>query len=185
MFEPIDFDPALVGLRPAGGGKLVYGADFEPSLETKAAVEALAAWEGVRHSPAESVGTMLGDMMVEMRAQFEIFQAIRKEAATKLASGDEAEQKIAKTDAKSASDALSLIVRTIEKLDSLQRSLARDREAAAEQVFDQSAYDAMLADIERRIDARATERMAVWLAERGLSADSATGPPAGTAAEGA
>lgn len=178
MIDPIDFDPALVGLWPTGGAAAAtYGAGVDPALE--AAVEAvwLETKAAAEPSAGEDLGALLNDMTVEMRRQFELFRTIRTEAELKLAGGDDAEQKVAKADVKAATDALSLIVRTIEKIDSLQRSLAHDRQAAAEQEFDQAAYERMLADIDRKIDARAEERMRAWLAERGIAAAGETGPP--------
>lgn len=188
MFDPIDFDPALAALWPVGGGVARLG---EPDaalteaagallLETKAA----AAPAPQPAAQAEELQRLLNDMTAEMRSQFEVFRAIRADAEARLATGDEAEAKLAKADLKSANDALSLIVRTIEKIDSLQRSLAHDREMAAEQEFDQADYEAMLADIDRKISDRAEERLRLWLADRGYAEDGSTGPPAVEARKG-
>lgn len=184
MTDPIDFDPALVGLWPSGhAGPAPYGTGADPEtdaavrtlwLETKAAAEP---------SPAEALQALLNDMTTELKQQFSLFQTIRADAQQKLASGDEGEQKTAKSDVKAAVDALSLITRTLEKIDSLQRSLARDLEAAAEQEFSEAVYEDMLASIDRKINERAEERMRAWLAGRADAEAGATGPP-GAAGEG-
>jgi hypothetical protein len=178
MFDPIDFDPALVAAWPPGRPG-VYGAEVAGDdagalalrLETKAAP-----------SPAEELYSLLNDMTAEMRLQFEAFRKIRQEADAQLAGDDEAGQKLAKADLKAANDALSLIVRTIEKIDSLQRSLAHDRETALERQFDEMAFQQLLADTERTIEARVAERLAAAGAERGATGPDAartlqTGPP--------
>ena len=177
MIDPIDFDPALVGPWPPGGAVPVSHGAADPELEAMVETLRLETKAAAEPSPAEDLTALLNDMTAEMRRQFEIFRAIRVEAEAKLSGGGEAEQKVAKADVKAATDALSLIVRTIEKIDSLQRSLAHDRQAAAEQEFDQDAYERMLADIDRKIDARAEERMRAWLAEREGAGAGETGPP--------
>jgi hypothetical protein len=179
MFDPIEFDPALAGAWPLmalAGGASVVAVPVETkaisgAIETKAVVEARAV---------EALQTLLNEMTTEMRRQFEVFRDIRIGAEALLSGGDEAAAKIAKADIKAATDALSLIVRTIEKIDSLQRSLADDRERSAEQGFDQAAYDDMLADIERRIERRAEERAAVLLERRLAELAGRVGPPDGT-----
>lgn len=181
MFDPITFDPAMVSpwplepaQRPPAGGigaAQAREAAERQLLETKAAAEP---------SPPETLQSLLNDMTTEMRLQFSAFQKIRVDAEAVLAaSPDEAAAKLAKADIKSANDALSLIVRTIEKIDSLQRSLADDRERAAERDFDQAAYDEILAGIERKIEARARELADVIIRDRNASGGDGdgTGPP--------
>lgn len=173
MFDPADFDPALVAAWPLPEAlpQLVRLAGEEGvAIETKAAKAPM---------PIEALQRLLSEMTEEMRRQFELFRRLRAEAEARLASEDEAEVKLAKADIKAATDALSLIVRTLEKIDGLQRSIAHDRQTALEQEFDASAYQAMLADIERKIEARARERFDAWCVELGAAADGATGPPDG------
>jgi hypothetical protein len=194
MFDPIDFDPALVSSWPvaprlpdARAAAVAAAAAQTILLETKAAEKPLPEKPlPEKPSPAEAAQDLLNQMTEEMRWQFEAFRTIRVEAEALLgASVDDAAIKLAKADIKSATDALSLIVRTLEKIDALQRSLADDRDRAAAQTFDQAAYDALLAGIERKIDARARERaeqlFADWRAAACRSgADGAgqgTGPP--------
>jgi len=159
MFDPIDFDPALAAAWPPGWPG-VYGAGAEAGDEIAAAVAALRLETKAVPSPAEEFHGLLNDMTTEMRLQFEAFRKIRQEAEAQLAGDDEAGQKLAKADLKAANDALSLIVRTIEKIDSLQRSLAHDRETALERQFDENAFRQLLDDTERTIQARVAERLA-------------------------
>ncbi|MBL0371058.1 hypothetical protein JJB09_03370 [Rhizobium sp. KVB221] len=179
MFNPIDFDPAMVSpwpVMPVHPQLDVRVADARAGaaanrilIETKAAAEP---------TQAEALQDLLNQMTVEMRLQFEAFRKIRIDAE-KLLEGpaDDSTVKIAKADIKSANDALSLIVRTLEKIDSLQRSLADDRERATEQNFDQAAYDELLAGIERKIEARARELASAMAGQRGGDAAAGRGPP--------
>jgi hypothetical protein len=76
---------------------------------------------------------LLNEMTAEMRDQFAAFRTLRKAAEIGASgSGDDAAAKLARADLKAATDAMSLIVRTLEKIDQLQRQFARDREQAAE-----------------------------------------------------
>jgi hypothetical protein len=180
MFDPIDFDPATVGLWPTALARLEpYGTGSDPGLdarvhavwlETKAAETALA-----QPSPADQAHQLLSEMMAEMRQQFETFRKIRVDAEIKLVAGDDGEVKLAKADIKSANDALSLIVRTIEKIDSLQRSLAHDREIALERDFDEAAYEQLLVAVRTRIAERAAELAREQRDE--IVAGGTTGPP--------
>ena len=96
-----------------------------------------------------------------------------------LLNAEEAEAKLAKADAKSAVDALSLITRTMEKIDGLQRGLADAIARETEESFDDGAYQTLLADIERKIGDRAEERARLLLAEWTAAAPDGTGPPTG------
>ncbi len=122
MDEFETFDPALFGLwtaAPAYGD----GAAMEDTaladavrgvlLETKSAEGAVSPGEELRH--------LLNEMTVEMRDQFSTFRRMRTSAEAALQDGDDAAQKLARADVKAATDAMSLIVRTLEKVDSLQR----------------------------------------------------------------
>lgn len=107
-----EFRAELCGLwpeRPVYGGGLL--------LETKS--------EGV---PGDELRVLLNQMTAEMREQFAAFVELRKGAEIAALSGDEAAEKLARADLKAAADAMGLIVRTLEKIDQLQRQLARDRE---------------------------------------------------------
>jgi hypothetical protein len=118
-------------------------------LETKSA-------EGTME-PAEELRRLLNEMTVEMRDQFATFRRMRTAADQVLEDGDEAAQKLARADVKAATDAMSLIVRTLEKVDSLQRQLARDRALEAERAADQGGYQEAKQRFIKMIEDRANE----------------------------
>lgn len=171
MDDAVEFDPALIFYWPVG-----RGAGYEPELDDE--VRAALLETKSEASPVAEMQSLLNAMTGELRQQFDMFQKIREQAAPKL-DGEEAEAKIAKADAKSAVDALSLITRTMEKIDGLQRGLADAIARQAEENFDDAAYQALVADIERKIAERAEERARVLLAERTTATAGATGPPEG------
>ena len=106
----------------------------------------------------EELRRLLDDMTREMRAQFDCFRALREAAGEALAfPGDEAAAKGARADAKAASDAMSLIIRTLEKIDALQRQLAHDRQTAAEREAGGEDVAAARRHFLGLIDARAEE----------------------------
>jgi hypothetical protein len=152
------FDPALFGLwteRPRydEGVRLEDEAVAEGvravMLETKSA--------GSDDSGREELRRLLNDMTVEMREQFSTFRRLRSTAEALLEGGDEAAQKLARADVKAATDAMSLIVRTLEKVDALQRQLARDREMEAERTADEGGYEEAKARFMKLIEDRANE----------------------------
>ena len=98
---------------------------------------------------------LLSDMAGEMRVQFESFRAARDEAApgTGPAPGSRA-------DAKAAVEAMSVIIRTLEKIDTLQRQIARDRAEDDGDDADDAAYEQLMARLLAEIDERARERSA-------------------------
>ncbi|MET3854005.1 hypothetical protein [Rhizobium sp. OAE497] len=154
-----EFRPELCGLwpeRPAYGGGLL--------LETKS--------EGL---PGDELRVLLNQMTAEMREQFAAFVELRKGAEIAALSGDEAAEKLARADLKAAADAMGLIVRTLEKIDQLQRQLARDREMEIESCEQAEGYAAakgqLLAIIEQRAEEKAAliveQRIRAWQAEAG------------------
>lgn len=162
-----NFDPALFGLwaeRPVyGGGVIMEDRALADDvrvvlLETKSAENAI--------SPAEELRRLLNEMTVEMRDQFSTFRRMRESAEKALTDGDEAAQKLARADVKAATDAMSLIVRTLEKVDALQRQLARDREIEAERVADEGGYEEakqrLLNLIEEKANVRAVDLYNQW-----------------------
>lgn len=172
MDELEDFDPALFGTwrdRPAYGDEnpmadAALADDVRAALETKSADGAI--------SPAEELRRLLNEMTVEMREEFSTFRKMRESAAAALSDGDEAAQKLARADVKAATDAMSLIVRTLEKVDSLQRQFARDREIEAERMADEGGYEEAKARFIQMIEDRANET-----AYRLFEAWKRTGPP--------
>lgn len=111
---------------------------------------------------AEEQRALLAEMMREMRAQFIAFRDLRARAAELCEDGDDAAQKLARADLKAATDAMSLIVRTLEKVDSLQRQLVRDREAEEERQANEGGYREALHEVQRLIEDRARELFEEW-----------------------
>ncbi|CAN7223762.1 hypothetical protein [Neorhizobium sp. LjRoot104] len=158
MDEFETFDPALFGLwaeAPVYGDTVamddsaLVDAVRGVLLEIKSAEDAF--------SPGEELRRLLNEMTVEMRDQFSTFRRMRTSAEAALENGDDAAQKLARADVKAATDAMSLIVRTLEKVDSLQRQLARDRDEAAERDADESGYEEAKARFMKMIEDRANE----------------------------
>jgi hypothetical protein len=167
MTDIDDFAPELFGLWPAN-----HAYDGDPSLaldadRAKAVAEACMLETKSAASPAEELRVLLNEMTSEMREQFAAFRALRR-AAEQVASGnsDDTAAKLARADLKAATDAMSLIVRTLEKIDQLQRQFARDREQAAEESEAARGLDHVktkfLALIEERAEARARQLLAEW-----------------------
>jgi hypothetical protein len=185
------FDPALFGSWPALGGHQVMsgwsaGDDLGQTelffLETKTA-----------EAPREALRILMNDMTQEMRDQFDYFRKLRT-VAEGMTGGDidDAAAKLARADVKAATDAMSLIVRTLEKVDSLQRRLSRDRDLEAERNADRPGYEDAKARLLDLIEQKAKERAEVIVAERchdaegrAASADDGegTGPPGEREAE--
>ncbi len=138
----------------------VYAPD--EALETKSALQQT----GIENGPDE-LWRLLNEMTAEMREQFRFFRELREGAGAALAdAADEAAGKVARADVKAATDAVSLIVRTLEKIDTLQRQLARDREAAAESEADNQNYEEAVAFFERRVDELVEQKLHARLAAR-------------------
>ncbi|MDO1581544.1 hypothetical protein [Rhizobium oryzicola] len=162
MIDPIDtIDLSLFGgwdadpraPLPALPEKTAHAADAV-LLELKSAEQAASG---------EELRQLLSEMTRELRAQFAFFRELRANAEQLAAlEGDEAAQKLARADVKAATDAMSLIVRTLEKVDSLQRQLARDREAEAERRAEEGGYQEAVNSVKALIEARARELFEDW-----------------------
>lgn len=147
-FDPLAADLALFGCwqaAPAYGEGALGGNAFsgDPPVGDPLVGEVCAVLEtksAETPAPAEELRRLLNEMTVEMREQFEGFRDMRVAAERLLESGDEAAGKLARADIKAATDAMSLIVRTLEKVDSLQRQLARDRADEAERAAEAGGY---------------------------------------------
>ncbi|MCR6498916.1 hypothetical protein MUO32_07735 [Shinella sp. CPCC 101442] len=110
--------------------------------------------------PFLDMQAMLLEMTKELRERFQRFQS-QKILAERDADGaeDEASRKLAQTDAKAAIEAVSLIVRTLEKIDSLQRTLIGER-AEAEAARGEPEDEAVLAaEFDRLVERRVKERL--------------------------
>ncbi|KQV63821.1 hypothetical protein [Rhizobium sp. Root1220] len=175
------FVPELYGFWPQTHA---YGDPVRletEDAEARAAAEAyfLETKSGAA-PPAEELRVLLNEMTAEMRDQFSAFRELRRAAEAASASGDEAAGKLARADLKAATDAMSLIVRTLEKVDQLQRQIARDRELAAEE----NDVAMGLEDAKTRFLERIDE-LAQYRAEQLATEWKATGPPGSGAAAAA
>jgi hypothetical protein len=160
MFDAFEtFDPGLFGTW--GEDESLMDAAQGVLLEVKSAQGAAAADE----APGD-MRAILNAATLELRQQFETFRGLRATAEVMLQSGDEAAQKLARADIKAAIDAMSLIVRTLEKIDTLQRQFARDRQAEAERVADEGGYREakarVLEMIRERVDEKAYRLFEEW-----------------------
>jgi hypothetical protein len=123
---------------------------------------------------------LLNDLTQEMRAQFEQFRQLREGAEALMRGDDDAAAKLARADLKAASDAMSVIVRTLEKIDALQRQLVRDREAEEERAdsdYDtlETAQARLLALVDQQAEAKAHMLFAQW---KSANIAGGTDPPA-------
>ncbi|KQQ74080.1 hypothetical protein ASF70_09995 [Rhizobium sp. Leaf321] len=162
------FDPDLFGLwtdEPLydADDDVTQDAELEETvrnvlLELKSAETEL--------KPADELRQLLNEMTAEMRQQFGTFRMMREAASgllsgeagdTVSADGSDAAQKLARADVKAATDAMSLIVRTLEKVDALQRQLSRDRQVEADRLADAGGYEEAKARFVRMIEDRANE----------------------------
>lgn len=108
-------------------------------------------------NPAPDLQSLLSELTAEMRAQFEAFRAMRRDAEKEMVGSDDAVLKLARADIKAAVDAMSQIVRTLEKIDSLQRTLAHDRARQAEAGFDKAGFDEARGKLLELLEQRACE----------------------------
>lgn len=148
----------------------LFGVSPEPTVydglsERRALFEGGAAvlLDTKAQSPGDpflDMQAMLLEMTKELRERFQRFQSQKALAERDAdAAEDETDRKVAQTDAKAAIEAVSLIVRTLEKIDSLQRTLIAERmeaEAAAGAPADEAA---LVAEFDRLVDLRVKERM--------------------------
>lgn len=164
MTSELDFDPALFGFWPKAP---VYGLlpQAEAGLEEIARLVILET-KAEAVSPLDDLQDMLNGMTKELREQMQQFQRLRTLATEKAGiAGDEIDRKLIQADAKASIEAMSVIVRTLEKIDSLQRTIAHDRQIAADTAFDEASYNALIAEIDLRVERRASELYARWIAD--------------------
>lgn len=171
MGEPLEIDPALFGVpaleRPvydglragARGPEKDAAGRWLPADAGGAAAGVLLEVKSEPAAPADELSAMLAMMTRELREQLQAFQALRLSAeGAAAASEDGSGRKQQQADAKAAIEAMSLIVRTLEKIDSLQRSLAHERDRRAEEDIDEAGYAALVKQFEDRIEAKANAR---------------------------
>jgi chromosome segregation ATPase len=158
MTEP-DFDPALFGLwskAPVYDGLAAGGREAalmelagRVILDMKAHATSL-----------DDLQDMLNGMTKELREQMQQFQRLRDLARQREeAAGDEVDRKLVQADAKASIEAMSLIVRTLEKIDSLQRTIAHDRQLLAEAAYDAADDETLMAEFEEELQRRVDERV--------------------------
>lgn len=175
-----DFDVSLFGCWGDVGETSLMDDARSVILEVKSA--------DARQAEVERLSDMrpiLNEATLELRQQFETFRGLRASADAMLTAGDEAAQKLARADIKAATDAMSLIVRTLEKIDTLQRQFARDRQAEAERVADEGGYQEALREVDRLIDERANELARNRYRERCIAAGVDPDEPGGATGDGA
>lgn len=171
--------------------------------------ELFAPWPGEAGAPeVKSAGgegalsALLNDLTIEMRREFDLHRRLREAAAAWLEreepKGEELESeelkgeardadgaaaKAARADLKAVGDAMQVIVRILEKIDTLQRQLARDRADRDDRaaVGDEAA---LRRKVETLIEARAQERARDILAVRADRAAAKAGEAGGGSADG-
>lgn len=124
---------------------LAHELALELALEIKSA-EALAAGSGLR--------SLMNEVTEELKEQLHLFQRLRRQAADTLDDPD-GDHKLARADLKAATDAISLIVRTLDKTDELQRKIDDAGEADRARHVDDETLDRLCENLNRHIVERA------------------------------
>lgn len=169
MTHSENFDPAPSGYWPGAPARDDAGGWSEEKCHREVDAFLLETKSG---DPREALSAFLADMAREMRAQFESFRGLRIAADTVAkanaegSDGDEAAAKLARADIKSALDAMSLIIRTLEKVDALQRQIARDTELENDRHADGSGYEDAKVRLLAIIEQRVADRVTAVLGER-------------------
>ncbi len=147
---------------PDGGGVQGNTGWAPLYLEIKSA---LAAADG------DDLQVVLNALIGELKAQFAAFQRLRIAAELVLDTNDsdEAALKLAKADIKASSDAIGQIVRTLEKVDNLQKNLMEARVMEAETRLDDAAIEAMRDKFLALIEERAREMAEHFILQNGSS----------------
>jgi hypothetical protein len=149
-------DLALHGVWPE---RCAYGGEarLETAPEIKSRADKLAAEDAARNGELRQ---MLNELTVEMRDQFHMYRNLRQASeAALLAATEDAPGKQARADVKAATDQLSVVVRTLERIDALQRLLAEERAAlAGDDETDTEDYEAAVAHFLKRIDELAEQK---------------------------
>lgn len=126
-------------------------------------VEGLPDVIEVKAAGAGELETLLQEFTSEMRAQFDLFRRLRAGAESLLDGADEALAKQARADIKAATDAIALIVRTLEKIDALLRQLERDRLDAEERLIEARDPEVLRGEVQALIAARVEAEVAARL----------------------
>jgi len=181
MDVQLDVDPALFGVWPKARVYDGLALDrHDEGLEAQAWAAVLDT-KTEKISPLDDLQDMLNGMTKELRMQLQQFQVLREQAAERvLVEADEIDRKQTQADAKASIEAMSLIVRTLEKIDSLQRTIAHDRQIAAEGEIDEDDYEALCRQFEERIETRAQELSATRQRETAAAQEHADAAAAAT-----
>ena len=154
MTSDLDFDPEHFGFWPKAP---VYdGLRPGGEAELNAIARHVILDRKAERTSLDDLQDMLNGMTKELREQMQQFQRLREAAREREteAEGD-IDRKLIQADAKASIEAMSLIVRTLEKIDSLQRTIVRDRELQAEQNLDEEGYNALVREFNNRVEERA------------------------------
>ena len=149
-------DLALHGVWPES---CAYGGEgrLETAPEIKSRADRLAAEDAARNG---NLRQLLNELTVEMGEQFCMYRNLRQASeAAFLSTVEDASGKQARADVKATTDQLSLIVRTLERIDALQRVLAEEREAlSGDDDAETEDYEAAVAQFLKRIDELAEQK---------------------------
>ena len=144
-------DVAIFSVWPLPDARDPARGDTSPMLETKMMVSEETARR-------EDVSKLLNDMTIELKAHFQFFKLLRERAADVGLECEEGDGKQLRADMKAASDALSLIVRTLEKIDELQRQMVKERDQALDDEALSEDYDKAVSFFLERIESLAQEK---------------------------
>ncbi len=125
--------------------------------------EALPDVIEVKAAGAGDLVTLLNEFTAEMRAQFDLFRRLRAGAESLIDGADEGLAKLARADIKAATDAIALIVRTLEKIDALLRQMERDRLDAEERLIEARDPEVLRGEVQALIEARVEAEVAARL----------------------
>jgi hypothetical protein len=161
IMSDLDFDPELFGTwpkAPAYDGLRLRDHAADEALEAVADRLILDTKAEARGTSLDELQDMLNTMTKELREQMQQFQRLRRIAdETATEGGEELDRKAVQADAKASIEAMSVIVRTLEKIDALQRTIAHDRQLLTDSDFDEAGYKAYAARIEAKIEIRARQ----------------------------
>lgn len=121
---------------------------------------------------------LLNEMTLELKAQFEFFRDLRNRNEHSSEMDDDIGGKQMRTDMKAATDAMSLMVRTLEKIDALQRQFAAESERQDEMFGEGQDYEKAVAFFLKRIDELASERFKEKWAAASISSQRGQGEAA-------
>ena len=155
-----DLDPGLYGAWGEGGycGRAALPPIGQPARQMQHVARDLARELALEIKSAEAVGMdlrgLLNEATEELKEQLHLFQRLRRQAADML-DDPEGDQKLARADLKAATDAISLIVRTLDKTDELQRKIDDAGEADRARHVDDETLDRLCESLNRHIADRA------------------------------